>query len=195
MNTKWFDIYPKSIDIGGRLSPSGAEFFGTSADALKEGQFVQHWNPSAYYFCRSPEEDGWPDDVLYEHLGVEVYSKRLVAALNAAGIADFQYLPVHVRLTTGSEVGHYLIANPIRRVAALDLARSDFDRFGDDWPEGKRGKIWSIRKAVLHAEALRPYDCIRLDECLSNLFVSERVREVFLDLGVESCVFSEVELT
>ncbi len=141
---------------------------------------VENWNPQAWFKVTDPEDDGDPDDVLQIHLDVQVYSPRLRAALEAAGIRGIQYLPVRVVRSDGTEVPGFSIANLLNLVEALDISRSKVlwnpSHYG---LKERRGTIRAIRWATLRASALQGFDVIRLKEYWPSIYVSERFVAAF----------------
>ena len=159
---------------------------------LREGREVLGWPDNAW--IKSDQRcDGDPDDVLQTHLGVPIYSARLRDALAKSGISGIQYLRLKVLRVSGAEVPGLAIANIINRIGALDLDRSDFSTYPDDYfrPE-RRGEIARLRKPVLRAGALDGVDVFRLQEYLVAEYVSERFVLAFRSAECTGYSFSEV---
>jgi hypothetical protein len=162
-------------------------FVSTSGDLkgvddwdLTSGRMLSSWNDSAWIRCDDPAYDGDPDDVLANHLGVPIYSSRLIKAIESQGIGGIQYLPIRVFRCEGSELQGYQIANILSKVPALDLKRSDYSIFAEDYfiPE-RRGSISAIRKAVLIRNKLMGLDVFRLSEFPLYEIVSQRFKDMF----------------
>jgi hypothetical protein len=160
---------------------------------LREGKEVLGW-PDDAWIKADPRADGDPDDVLQTHLGVPIYSARLRNALAKSGISGIQYLRLKVLRVSGAELPGFAIANIINRIAALDLDRSAFTTYADDYflPQ-RRGDIFSLRKPVLRAGTLDGVDVFRLQEYLVAEFVSERFVLAFRSAGCTGYAFREVK--
>jgi len=153
---------------------------GFDARAFTSGERVTNWNEEAWIQCTNLEYEGDPDDVLANHLGVPIYSSRLRHALEEAGISGIQYLPIRVLHRDGSEISAYQIANFTNKVKALDLERSDYTLFEEDYfIVEDRGQIASLASAVLKREAVAGFDIVRLEEFLPYEAASERFKEAF----------------
>ncbi len=149
------------------------------------GRTVEDWNPQAWFKVTDPEDDGDPDDVLQTHLDVQVYSPRLRAALEAAGVRGIQYLPVRVIRSDGTEVPGFSVANLLNLVAALVIGKSKVL-----WE--RRGTIRGIRYATLRASALEGFDVVRLKEYSPSIYVSERFVRAFEAGGCTGYSFHRV---
>jgi hypothetical protein len=140
--------------------------------------------------------DGTPDDVLQNHLGLPIYSLRLRRALDDAGVSGAQYLPVKVTSFDGREIEGFAVANVFARDGALDLAKSDLDVFPDDYfIHDRQGCVRAIRKATLIASRLSDCDVARVREFLSGVYVSTKFKETFERLGFSGYSFREVATT
>jgi hypothetical protein len=177
--THWFDAIACDNAVDDPLVVD-SDSLGIDPDLLELGKRIERWSDLASVRATNPEDDGDPDDVLQNHLGLPIYSACLRAALEAAGIKGFQFLPVRVFRPNGKEIKGFSIANVTERRAALDRSRSDFDVFQNDYfiPE-RVGKIRGIRRPALNADALQGCDVVRLDEFPFGIYVSERFKDVF----------------
>lgn len=157
-----------------------ADLDGFEEGDLDCGKYIEKWTPNASIRATQSTNDGEPDDVLQTCLSVPVYSRRLRSAIEEAGIAGIQYLPVMVFRPDGTRIGGYSIANLLNVVPALDLDKSDYDVYPDDYflPQ-RRGQISGIRKAVLRRSALKDLDVIRLAEFVVDIYVSDRFKTIF----------------
>lgn len=168
---------------------------GIAPERLDAGKQVEDWTAFAWMRASRPENDGTPDDVLQNHLGLPVYSARLRNALERAGIRGVQYLPVKVLRPAGEIIDGYCIANIVERRAALDFARSDYDVFPDDYflPE-RRGKVRGIRRVTLRAEKLEGCEIFKLDEFAPSIYMSESFKTTFEAGGFTGYSFREVSV-
>ena len=112
------------------------------------------------------------------------------------GVAGVQYLPIRVLRLDGTEHPGYSIANILNFASLLDLDRSDFSVFPEDYfSPGDRGAISSLRKAVLKKSTLQSFHILRLQEFPEAVFVSQRFRSVFLFNHFTGYSFKEVEVS
>jgi hypothetical protein len=179
---KWYMPYMWMNAVDDPLVVDSGELVGLDEAELWRGQIMESW-AIPVLVVEDPANDGVPDDVLQNHLGLPIFSPRLRGALNAAGIGGIQYLEIEVARPNGARVVGYSIANITERRAALDTERSDFDRFPDDYflPE-RRGRIRAVRMPILRGSSLGGCDIFRLDEYPVKFFVSQRFRDQF-ELG------------
>jgi len=175
---------------------SSLEFIGTFDEQdFEQGCKVEGWKESYWIKSDCSETDGTPDDVLQNHLGIPIFSARLREALDRAKIIGIQYLPIGVLYSDGRSCNGFSISNVTNIVPAIDMERSDYDRFPPDYFFVKdRGKISGLRKAVLKAEAIENYDIIRPQEYNVAIYVSRKFVSVFEDGDFTGCSFAEVEL-
>jgi hypothetical protein len=177
--TRWYWAISCDNTVDNPLVVDAADL-GIDPQNLAVGHSLESWSELARLRTTKPENDGMPDDVLQNHLGLPVYSSRLRAALAGAEIRGIQYLPVRLFRPNGQEVAGFSIANITERREALDRSSSDYDVFPDDYfLSDRRGKVRGIRRVVLRAKALAGCDSARLDEFPSSVYVSERFKNVF----------------
>jgi hypothetical protein len=177
---KWYWVVSCDQTVDDPVVADCADLKGFDEAALLNGQPLDSWDASAWFQATNPEDDGTPDDVLQNHLGLPIFSQRLRNALEEAGIRDIQYLPVTVIRPDGHRLTGFSIGNVLRLVPALDLQKSDYDVFPQDYfLPTRRGMVQGIRRAVLLGHALNEYDVIRLKEFKRGLYVSERFTSVF----------------
>jgi len=144
----------------------------------------------------NPADEGEPDDVLQNHLGLAVYSERLRRALDEAGVRGIQYIPVNVVRFGGEVITGFCIANVLEKRAARDVSKSKIQRFPDDYfLVERRGCIRDLRQPVLCAEALRACDVLRLEEYPVTVYVSGRFKNAFEENHCTGYSFSPVGLT
>lgn len=145
----------------------------------------------------SSKYDGDPDDLLQTHLsGYLAISKRFRDALESLSVSGIQYLPLRVFDHSRRQVGLFFIANLLKLVPALDKKKSDYDLLPADYfiPE-MRGLISGIRKACLKKEYLNDLDIFRLADYPFMIFVSGRVKDIFIKNNFTGASFSKVECT
>lgn len=192
---KWYWVVSCDNTV---TEPFVAEAGSPSLDslALTSGRAIESWSEDTWLRAKRPECNGEPDDALQNHLGLPIFSKRLVATLDRAGIRGFQYLPVRVMRSDGSGVGSFFVANVLNLAAALDLKHSDYTVFPADYfLEARRGRISALRKPVLVADAIGEFDALRLEEFPEFLFVSDTFRRVFVAGEMTGYSFHEVPVT
>ena len=193
--TRWYSVQSHS---GGSRSP-----FITRHDNLSfalenscfKGSYLDVW-PADAWIGSPPEADrGALEDVLQSHLMPPVYSEALRHAIEGAGIADFQFLPVDVRRSTGERVAKYWIANIISVRDALDYATADVDFFPQDYFDpNRRRDIRALRRHGLRASALDGVEVFRLAGFSVAWYASERFRSLFRKGGFVGHGFTEREV-
>jgi hypothetical protein len=163
---------------------------------LKSGKVIENWSSNAWLRSTSKDDDGVPDDVLCEHLGLPVFSGRLCEAIRKQGVAttDIQFLPVKLIASTGEFIDRFAIANVIRRVPALDYKLSIMLEQDDTEydPLTGKAKVTSVWTPVLLENLLIGYDVVRLVEFFPPIFVSQRFAEVFIDGGFTGAVLEPI---
>jgi hypothetical protein len=165
------------------LLTSEEDLHGIDDFELEVGRRIERWNPNSFLRSTCTENDGVPEDVLGEHLGVPTFSQRLRDALADARVAedDIQYLPVRVFQSTGEEIMGFAFANVVARVPALDYEASvmlDQDESEIDPLTGKLD-VLSVWREALKSHEIVGHDVIRLVEFFPPVFVSERFAKVF----------------
>lgn len=162
---------------------------------FREGHRIDNWFTSLFVKAQEPENDGDPDDVLQTHLGIPIYSGRLRVALEQANINGIQYLPIKVLRPNGEQIKGFSIANILHLVPALDLDKSDYDVYPDDYflPE-RRGLVSGVRKGVLKANELENHDIIRLKKYEVRIYISEKFKDVFEKNSFTGYSFHEVKV-
>ena len=190
--TSWYKALSCDNVVENPLVSDTADL-GVDPGQLDIGKLVTRWDDAAWLRAAKPKNDGTADDVLQNHLGLAVFSGRLRAALEAAGVQGIQYLPVHIFKPNGQEVVDFSIANIVERRHALGLSRSDYDVFpGDYFLPDRRGKICAVRRATLVARALEGCDAVRLDGFFVSVYVSERFKDAFETGGFTGYSFHQV---
>jgi hypothetical protein len=159
-----------------------------------EGKKVENWLSRAWIKSRSTSEDGPPDDGLVNHFALLIFSSRMRIALERAGVAGVQYLPIHILKSDGSEYEGFSIANILNFPWALDLEKSDFSVYPEEYSlPTKRGKISSLRKAVLRKSPLQGFDILRLKDFPEAVFVSQKFHDIYADNKFTGYSFSRVQ--
>ncbi len=203
MNTQWYDF---ALHVEKRLAPpfqaAEDDLIGFNGGHLMLGNRIRDWNGNAWIRSKRGDDDGVPDDVLSEHLGVPTFSKRLRDALKVAGVGteDLQYLPVNVFTSTGDVLPGYAFANVLTRVKALDYARTDWGPLPPDPEEGidpntGKPRVQAIWRAALVRANLRGHDVIRLAEFFPPVYVSERFADVYRDGDFTGATLTPVNVT
>lgn len=195
---KWFELW-----FGGEqnrrddyLLLSIHDFGSASKAELCMGQRVEYWPSGAWYASESTDDDGEPDDILAEHLGIPVFSERLRRALGKIGSNDIQYLPVAIRNSKGKEYRGFQIANVVTRLSgALDLAASNLATRVQANDDDVDFEVLGIYTTVLCKEALRDHDVIRLDEFWPAIYVSDAFRTAFQISSCTGATFKEVHVS
>jgi hypothetical protein len=195
MTSRWYHPLECMNTVSNPLVVSLANLNGMDEWDLQTGRFFERWDESSWFRSGSPENDGDPDDVLQDHIGsLPIYSSRLQTALRAAGITGLQYLPVQVFRSDGKLIKGFAIANILDVIPALDLSRSEYPVYGDNWPD-RKGEIRAIKRAVVRRDALEGYDIVRLKEYPLYICVSQRFKDTFEAGGFTGYAFKELEVS
>ncbi|MHC1681722.1 MAG: DUF1629 domain-containing protein [Clostridiaceae bacterium] len=174
---------------------SNFEEYNFDEDEFKIGKEIINWQSDIIFEASQKKYDGIPDDALQNAYMIPVYSKKLIDELLEAGIEGIQYLPIRVLNYKGEVQNTFCIANILNYIEALDLSKSNYNRFGEDFPNPNvRGVIAGVTKFVLLKEKLKGFDIIRLKEYNLSFFVSERFVEIFEKNNFTGYSFQEVEL-
>jgi hypothetical protein len=191
---KWYSLRRDSPFEEPFVSEQGE--LGMDEERLSECQPIFDWPTTAWVGARTKPNDGQPDDSLQNHFNIYIFSERLQNALRQARISGIQFLPVRVLHRFGDEIPGYKIANLLSCVEALDLERSAYSRFPDDYfiPE-RRGGLTRLKKVTVKADALQGHDVIRLKESPIHVCVSERFRNMFVASGFTGLSFHEMALS
>jgi hypothetical protein len=102
------------------------------------GRRIKNWDCSAFVQTDQPSDDGDPDDVLQNHLGIPIFSPGLQQGLSSGGIRGIQYLAIQVLRYDGSLIEGFAIANILHLVPCMDWARTEY-RIKDKRPGEIRG--------------------------------------------------------
>lgn len=193
---KWFWVVDCDNTVKNPFVADSEDLKGVNEWDLCIGKSMRDWDAAAWFQAKKPKNDGNPDDILQNALGLPIYSARLQNALKKSGVRGIQYLPIKVLRPNGSLIDGFAIANILNLIPALDLEKSDYDLFPNDYflPE-RRGQFRAIRKAVLRRASLSEHDIIRLKEFELNIYVSERFKKVFEEGKFTGYSFHECELS
>lgn len=194
---KWYWTIACANAVDDPFVADSSSLNGYEGSAFWRGTLIHEWNPaSAWFRARKPENDGKPDDVLQNHLGVPVYSSRLREGLESARIGSIQYLPIRVIRPNEYEMQGFAIANALTMVPALDRERADYDVYPPDYflPE-RRGDVRGIRRIVLRHSEIRGHHIFRLQEFRVSLFVSETFKDVFEASQLTGYSFQEITVS
>jgi hypothetical protein len=161
---------------------------------LESGKPVENWNSNAWIRCADEEWEGVPDDVLHNSVVLPIYSARLQKIMQDAGFLGIQFLPIRVLYKRDQEIPGFAIANILNVPSAMDMQRSEYERFGDDDPE-RREQVSGVDKMVLKRTALDGYDIVRVREYDVPLYASERFKHAFEEANCTGYSFKEVELS
>jgi hypothetical protein len=166
-------------------------------DSLCQCQSLGDWDSSTAWVRATGKHPGIiPDDVLQSRFFCPIYSPRLRAGLETAGIGGIQYFPIRVFRPDSIELSGFCVANILNCVDALDLQKSEIRRFPNDYfLPASRGKIQMVNEATLLAAALEPFDIVRLAGYSSMIYVSQRFVRVFEDNQFSGYSFKIVALS
>lgn len=193
---RWFVPVPCDNTVENPLVVNSRDLNGFEEMAFYVGKRIQGWNRQAWMGARNRRNNGTPDDVLQNDMGLPIFSKSLMSVLKQNKVAGIQYLPIKVYLHNHEEVGTFFLANILNVISALDTNRADYDIFPEDYfLPTRRGKIRGIQKSVLIGSNLEGFDIIRLKEYLVSIYVSERFKSMFLNSGFTGYSFHEVEVS
>jgi hypothetical protein len=192
---KWYLTVACDNTVADPFVADTAQLRGVDEWAVMAGERLPEWPPDWCVAARSKANDGTPDDVLQNSLGIPIYSERLQQRLTAWGIQNIQYLPIRVLRPTGALIDGFAIANVLACRSALDLERSDLGLFPDDYfIPSRRGKVRSVRQPVLRAAALDEIHCLRAIEYPVQLFVSDHFRQAFESAQLSGYSFEQIDV-
>jgi hypothetical protein len=194
---KWFWVLFNQSTRAKPLVADQVDFIGVDPDKLCIGKSVDAWDERSFLAVTEVGQDGAPDDILQSAAGVPVFSQPLRSDLTKATIKGIQYLPISVRRVDGSAIIGFTIANILNRCEALDMRRSEYDLFPNDYfVRERRGKISGIRAPVLRRAALATdVHILRLKEYWAPVFVSELFVNIFRFGRYTGVMFRDVELS
>jgi hypothetical protein len=193
---RWYWVVTNDNAVADPLVTDEGDLHGFEDWMLVDCREITNWPVNAWVGTSTPANDGEPDDSLQNHFDLLIFSHRFRTALADAGIGEIQFLPIDVVRPGGGRVEGYRVANLLSCVTALDLERSKFTRYPNDYflPE-RRGQLELLRGVTLSATALQGHDIVRLKEYRSKVFVSERFAAVVRFGRFTGLSFSEVKLS
>jgi len=175
---------------------SNIDEYGFSKWDFVNGELINNWNDNIIFQSKKKKNDGTPDDVLQNHLGLPIYSEKLKNALIVNRIDGIQFLKITILLSDNSQIDGFSIANFTNFIEALDHDRSKYTRFSDDFPNPNvRGKISGITKFILLQRKIIHFDIFRLKDFELRYFVSEKFKKIFDENNFTGYSFEEVELS
>jgi hypothetical protein len=142
--------------------------------------------PNPYALRINPELGGSMLMELYQNAGV-VMSKRLISALQAAGVDNLDLYPATILNEETGEIDlSYAAVNIIGVVAAADLSRTVFDPGVTD-----RLIAASIDSLAIDEGAARGHRLFRLAESVETIVVHESVKRCVEAEGFDTVVFTQ----
>lgn len=191
---KWYWVITSSNTVENPLVTDNDNLDG------REDEFVmgKTWHETQQPLrleASKPENDGLADDALQNHLDLPILSSSLQQTMIAEAIRGTQMVPIELVRPDRTKIEGYAILNVLCRRDALNRSRSDFELFPEDYvlPQ-RRGMVRAVRRPVLDARSLLDTDFVRLNEYPFQLFVSERVRDLFEKGRFTGWAFREVEV-
>lgn len=149
---------------------------------LEKGKYVSNWNQYSCVRSDSIEDDGEPEDVIFDY-SVPIVSSRLKNAilLNRVGLDDIQLLPIRLVKSTGIEIDGYSVLNVVRRIPALNrkLSFEISEHEHEVDPETRLRKIDAIYKIAINPDVVIGHNVFRLSEYNSALLMSSEFCKVF----------------
>lgn len=143
---------------------------------------IPEWHSSSWVGSDSPEDDGEPDDYLITNQEFVLLSARVREVMEAdAELArDVQFLPIHVRRSTGEEIPGYSVLHVLPRIEALKR-EACFMLYEKEDPDPATGKprIFAVGRLVVYALALDGHHVVRLLDYPSDLLCSERFAKLW----------------
>ena len=177
---RWYDLIMCGNALKKPYVSSFEDLKGFEDFQFRVGKRVENWNPEAWIRCMKREWNGDPDDVLQNHLAVPIYSARLQVIIREQNIQGIQFLPLRVLRLDATEIPGFAIANILNTPPAMDMNRSEYDIFEDDYfDSADRGRVAGVFKMVLKRTVLEDCDIIRPLEFLVSEYASERFKRAF----------------
>ena len=173
---------------------SNFEEFGFSEEDFKSGNKITNWPEAVVFGATEKRYDGIPDDALQNSYMIPIFSQKFKNVLEGAGIKGIQYLPVTVQGLNGNDFTGFYIENFLNLIEAFDFKNSAFNLFAEDFPNPNvRGKIAGVRKFVLRSTEIGNVDIFRLAEYRRRFFVTQKVKELFIDNELKGYSFIPVD--
>ena len=158
-----------------------------------EGKPIKKWDPknTGYY-----EYDGVADDLLCTTMLVHVISERLKRLLESLDLKGVQYLPLRIEKEDGgSRLDDYYVLNVNRKIACLDMHKSDYVLWGDERPDRRPDELRDLRHAVLSLSKIGGARIFRLAEWELHLVVEEGIKEAITREKLTGSCFASLETT
>jgi len=191
---KWYWVITSSNTVLNPLVTDCDNFAGREDDFVL-GKPWQEPQKSLRLEVMKPENDGLPDDALQNHLDLPILSNLLQQAMTAETVRGAEMVPIELARPDGTKINGYAILNVLHRRDALNRSKSDFDLFPEDYVvPRRRGMVRAVRRPVLNESSLLDTDFLRLNEYPFQLFVSERVRNIFEKGRFTGWSFREIEV-
>jgi hypothetical protein len=173
------------------------ELVGLQEERFRESQPIRSWDRHSWVAPLDTRTDGDPDDYLANTHSLVILSKRVELAMRGHGIAvqDVQFLPIHVRRSTGEALGEFAVLNVLSRVEAVDRQRSFLLTDADDVdPVTQKRRIRNIGRPAVFASALRGHDIVRLLDFPYPLLCSERFAQMWTQNQFTGAVLSPLSV-
>lgn len=185
MTNKWFRLIMSDENSEeDSFYWSEVDICGVKPERLLEGKPISEWSTDACLRSNSIKHDGIPDDVLFPFT-IPVFSPRLQQSLHDAGvgIAEIQYLPIHIVQSTGRKAEGFAVVNILNCVAALDRENSFLLSEDKEVIDPATGlpKITCVGRPALYEAALESRDITRMAEYRREVLVSENFAKVFAE--------------
>jgi hypothetical protein len=170
----WYHPIPCDNTVKNPYVADAVDLKGHDEWDFCKGIPVDNWDSDIWFQAKEVQNDGEPDDVLQNLLGLPIYSKRLQMALINEGINRIQYLPVKVLRPDNSEIEGFAIANILDLIPSLDWERSKYEL-----RQNRPGEVRYISYMVLKHQSIQGYDIFRMKELKLYIIVSEKFKTVF----------------
>jgi hypothetical protein len=125
---------------------------------------------------------GEPADL--QDLNVPIMSKRLKAAMDAAGVDNINYLPITLKNTETGQVYDYFAFNLLGLVSAADRAQSKMASYDGDFVGDSQ-----VYDLVIDESKCGGLLMFRLKEKFSAVIVHEKVKKAVEAAGIDTVAF------
>ncbi|MEZ6050004.1 MAG: hypothetical protein R3C02_01225 [Planctomycetaceae bacterium] len=122
------------------------------------------------------------NDYLCTNQELDIVSARVRDAVQShPEIArDVQFLPIHVRRSTGEEIPGYSVMNVLPRIEAVNREKCFWLKEADDIdPETEKPRIYAIGRVAVYAKALSGCEVLRLMDFPSSIIFSQRLADIW----------------
>lgn len=164
------------------------ELYDINRYDIEKGTYINTWNDRITMFF-NPKEGNKTTDFLGNDLGWLIVSEKLKSILEFNEIKGIQFLSIKIKnILSNTILSNYYVANIYNLVDALELEKSDYNRFKLDEDE----EIISVSKHAIKGNLIKNIDIFRLQGDSFPIFVSEKIVQLIAENKITGFYFNEV---